>query len=125
MKQLSSKYFISFGILFFIGCSALSPYEVPVLQGNIVDEEDIEKLKSGLNKDQIRYLLGTPLAKSPLTNQRWDYYYSVKVGDRNLAEKKLTLFFNDQGILDSWNLCLLYTSPSPRDKRQSRMPSSA
>ena len=62
MKQLSSKYFISFGILFFIGCSALSPYEVPVLQGNIVDEEDIEKLKSGLNKDQIRYLLGTPLA---------------------------------------------------------------
>ena len=26
-----------------------------------------------------------------------------------------------------WNycLCLLYTSPSPRDKRQSRMPSSA
>ena len=104
MKQLSSKYFISFGILFFIGCSALSPYEVPVLQGNIVDEEDIEKLKTGLNKDQIRYLLGTPLAKSPLTNQRWDYYYSVKVGDRNLAEKKLTLFFNDQGVLDSWNL---------------------
>ena len=24
-----------------------------------------------------------------------------------------------------WNACLLYTSPSPRDKRQSRMPSSA
>ena len=24
-----------------------------------------------------------------------------------------------------WNICLLYTSPSPRDKRQSRMPSSA
>ena len=26
---------------------------------------------------------------------------------------------------DSINTCLLYTSPSPRDKRQSRMPSSA
>ena len=24
-----------------------------------------------------------------------------------------------------WALCILYTSPSPRDKRQSRMPSSA
>ena len=24
-----------------------------------------------------------------------------------------------------WGICLLYTSPSPRDKRQSRMPSSA
>ena len=26
---------------------------------------------------------------------------------------------------DIWNPCLLYTSPSPRDKRQTRMPSSA
>ena len=26
---------------------------------------------------------------------------------------------------DGFDLCLLYTSPSPRDKRQSRMPSSA
>ena len=58
MKQLSSKYFISFGILFFIGCSALSPYEVPVLQGNIVDEEDIEKLKTGFNKDRLDTSLG-------------------------------------------------------------------
>ena len=28
-------------------------------------------------------------------------------------------------LLGSFNICLLYTSPSPRDKRQSRMPSSA
>ena len=27
-------------------------------------------------------------------------------------------------LSDSFNSCLLYTSPSPRDKRQSRMPSS-
>ena len=32
-------------------------------------------------------------------------------------------FQNDS--LDKWDTCLLYTSPSPRDKRQSRMPSSA
>ena len=30
-----------------------------------------------------------------------------------------------QKILDKGRICLLYTSPSPRDKRQSRMPSSA
>ena len=27
--------------------------------------------------------------------------------------------------IEALNICLLYTSPSPRDKRQSRMPSSA
>ena len=33
-----------------------------------------------------------------------------------------TVSASDQAELDT---CLLYTSPSPRDKRQSRMPSSA
>ena len=29
------------------------------------------------------------------------------------------------GSMPLYHICLLYTSPSPRDKRQSRMPSSA
>ena len=36
---------------------------------------------------------------------------------------KSILFF--LWLLVQYRLCLLYTSPSPRDKRQSRMPSSA
>ena len=32
---------------------------------------------------------------------------------------------NNVLLLDQNEICLLYTSPSPRDKRQSRMPSSA
>ena len=33
---------------------------------------------------------------------------------------------NDMGGLKEWNTdCLLYTSPSPRDRTRSRMPSSA
>ena len=31
----------------------------------------------------------------------------------------------DRGVDNISEVCLLYTSPSPRDKRQSRMPSSA
>ena len=33
--------------------------------------------------------------------------------------------FDDEASTKATNTCLLYTSPSPRDKRQSRMPSSA
>ena len=36
------------------------------------------------------------------------------------------LLWSDPEDIETWALsCLLYTSPSPRDKRQSRMPSSA
>ena len=33
------------------------------------------------------------------------------------------LVWREAGVL--WQLCLLYTSPSPRDRQKSRMPSSA
>ena len=42
-------------------------------------------------------------------------------GDRNVIIR----FPSYQAAQDWYHSCLLYTSPSPRDKRQSRMPSSA
>ena len=38
--------------------------------------------------------------------------------------KGMRIAYNEDDIPDAYT-CLLYTSPSPRDKRQSRMPSSA
>ena len=47
----------------------------------------------------------------------------------NMSEEAIRYFKqtdNKRGIADAkYNLCLLYTSPSPRDQRGSRMPSSA
>ena len=42
----------------------------------------------------------------------------------------LSIFFQNNGYIGGWKfeqalICLLYTSPSPRDVRSSRMPSSA
>ena len=44
-----------------------------------------------------------------------------------VSDKKFNATSRPQGLCDSAGTkpCLLYTSPSPRDKRQSRMPSSA
>ena len=72
---------------------------------------------------------------------------SIRKSDSNIESKTLTklagmirsklskivemrrvpklIFKFDESIEYSENICLLYTSPSPRDKRQSRMPSSA
>ena len=52
MKQLIVFTFI-LSLLFIAGCTSLSPYKVPVLQGNIIEDKDIEKLRPGLTKDQV------------------------------------------------------------------------
>ena len=62
------------------------------------------------------------------TNQRWD----DKTTTYQEAQQEFQAFIDDfANFVDIFsspgppNDCLLYTSPSPRDKRQSRMPSSA
>jgi len=105
MNQLTKALFvITLSLSGLYSCSALKPYQVPVLQGNIIEDKDIEQLVKGLTKDQAMYLLGTPLLNSPLHPQRWDYFYSVTIGDTIFGERKLTLFFSPEGILESWIL---------------------
>ena len=50
-------------------------------------------------------------------------FSALVVDDRGLEE--VTLYYRNATGQDYQQICLLYTSPSPRDKRQSRMPSSA
>ena len=50
------------------------------------------------------------------------YFIDTGIVDKNTYNRKS---FVHTGSFTSANTCLLYTSPSPRDKRQSRMPSSA
>ena len=109
MKQ--PKYIMLRQILFsflimtmIVSCSSLSPYKVPILQGNIFEEKDIEKLSEGLTRDQVQFIFGTALIKDPFHSDRWDYYYSVQVGDKKLNENKLSIFFNTQGLVDSWTI---------------------
>ena len=109
MKQ--PKYIMFRQILFsflimamIVSCSSLSPYKVPILQGNIFEDKDIEKLSEGLTRDQVQFIFGTALIKDPFHSDRWDYYYSVQVGDKKLNENKLSIFFNTQGLVDSWTI---------------------
>ena len=51
--------------------------------------------------------------------------YSLNLPGHGDIEEKGHIETWDENIEALINACLLYTSPSPRDKRQSRMPSSA
>ena len=65
-------------------------------------------------------ILSIDISSSPLTALVMEVSDSVRtVVDAVEVELK------DPDFFERLSRCLLYTSPSPRDKRQSRMPSSA
>jgi outer membrane protein assembly factor BamE (lipoprotein component of BamABCDE complex) len=73
------------------GCGIV--YKLPTRQGNIIDQKEVEQVKVGMTKDQVRFLLGTPIATSSFDSQRWDYfgYYKPPRGDS--TSRVITLYF--------------------------------
>jgi outer membrane protein assembly factor BamE len=80
------------------GCF-LKPHKIDVQQGNFLDQEAISKLKPGMSRSQVRFLLGTPLITDPFHPERWDYMYIDRKGGKLKEEKHLTLFFDGDKLL--------------------------
>ncbi len=75
------------------GGGIIGSHRIDVQQGNALDQESVAKLKPGLNRSQVRFLLGTPLLVDPFRNDRWDYVYVYYKAGRLTEQKHITLFF--------------------------------
>jgi outer membrane protein assembly factor BamE len=73
-------------------------YKMTVQQGNIITEEMVDQLQLGMNKSQVRYLLGTPLLADMFHTDRWDYTYTIQRGHQPMRTERLTLFFADDAL---------------------------
>ena len=73
-------------------------------RGNIFEDEDLEKLSEGLTKDQVQFIFGTALIQDPFRNSRWDYFNSVTIGNEIITENKLTIFFDEAGLVKNWTI---------------------
>lgn len=88
------------GAILLLICLSACVYRLDIQQGNIIDRQKLEQLQIGMNKRQVRYLLGTPLIVDTFNQDRWDYYFSLKAYRPKQAEgtfyqERLTLFFEN------------------------------
>ena len=74
--------------------SLLSPYKMDVRQGNYVTEDMRLKLKTGMNRAQVRFVMGTPMISDAFHPNRWDYVYRLEQHHKLVEEQRLTLYFN-------------------------------
>ena len=74
-------------------------YRINVEQGNVVTEEMMEQLRPGLNRRQVRYIMGTPLIEDSFHEDRWDYRYMLRNGNEMLSETQLTLWFEGDELV--------------------------
>jgi outer membrane protein assembly factor BamE len=76
----------------------LSPYRPDVQQGNFVSEEMMAQLRAGMTRDQVRFLLGTPLLTDIFHADRWDYVFRLQKGNGEILTSRVSIFFNDDRV---------------------------
>jgi outer membrane protein assembly factor BamE len=70
-----------------------SPYRPDIQQGNFVSAEMLSQLKVGQTREQVRFLLGTPLLMDMFHGDRWDFPFYLARGNGELTTSRVTIFF--------------------------------
>jgi outer membrane protein assembly factor BamE len=101
------------------GCSyfpRLGVYKLDINQGNYITQDQVERLRVGQTRQQVRLVLGTPLLADPFHATRWDYVYEFERQGRMLERSQLTVYFVDDKLARWENTEL---PPSPTEVAQS------
>lgn len=73
--------------------SVVTPYKIDILQGNVVTREQAAALQTGMSRDQVRDILGSPLLASVFHADRWDYVFTFRRQGQAPQQRRLTAFF--------------------------------
>lgn len=73
-------------------------YKPTILQGNVVDQDQVDKLKPGMSRRQVRFILGTPTLQDVFHDNRWDYPYTKGEGSNPEEYKYLSVYFENDRL---------------------------
>jgi len=77
------------------GCT---PYRIDVQQGNVVTQEMLARLRPDLTRQQVRYVMGTPLVADTFHPERWDYFYNLDKPGSPGERRRITLVFDQDRL---------------------------
>jgi len=79
--------------------SYIAPYRIDVRQGNWVTQEMMSQLKPGQTREQVRFILGSPLISDMFHADRWDYVYRLQPGRGEAEQRRIAVFFQDEKLV--------------------------
>ena len=89
-----------FCVVFLVtGCGLVKLHRIDIQQGNLVTQKMIDKLKPGMTKEQVIYIMGHPLALNPFDRSRWDYVHTYSFERKKSNRKVITLYFDGDSLI--------------------------
>lgn len=80
-------------------CACEIVYKLPTRQGNVLEQADLDALELGMSRDQVKFLLGTPIAASAFRADRWDYVGYYKNPRGKVFSRTVSLYFDGDSLV--------------------------
>ncbi|WP_454252319.1 outer membrane protein assembly factor BamE [Pseudomonas sp. Marseille-Q7302] len=87
------------GLAMLAGCSLPGVYKIDIQQGNVVTQDMIDQLRPGMTRQQVRFIMGSPLIQDTFHPNRWDYLYSLQAAGGQRKQERVSLVFNGDNQL--------------------------
>ncbi|RUO21166.1 outer membrane protein assembly factor BamE [Aliidiomarina iranensis] len=78
-------------------CAVIDPlvYKIDIPQGNYLEQRDVDDLRIGMTREQVRFVLGSPVANNLFRDDEWNYVFRMKPGRGEIVTRALTVHFEN------------------------------
>ncbi len=75
-------------------------HKIDVQQGNAIEAAKVAQLEVGMNKNQVKFLMGSPLITDVFHPDRWDYVYFLIPDYGDTERYHLSVFFEGDKVVE-------------------------
>jgi len=78
-------------------------YRIDIPQGNYLEQKSIDKIQIGMTKEQVKFILGSPVLIDTFDHNTWNYVYRFKSGKSKKLDlqKSFTIKFEDDKLISA------------------------
>ena len=78
-------------------------YRIDIPQGNYLEQKNIDKIQIGMTKEQVKFVLGSPVMIDTFDKDTWNYVYRFKSGRSKKLDmqKSFTIKFEDDKLVSA------------------------
>lgn len=73
-------------------------HKITIQQGNLVNQDQLDRINVGMQREMVRNLIGTPVINTPFQTDRWDYVYTQGPAGNAIRAKRVSILFVDNKV---------------------------
>jgi outer membrane protein assembly factor BamE len=91
-------------LLLAAGCSYEGGIKLPgvhridIQQGNVITQDLLDRLRPGMDKNQVQFIMGTPAIVDPFHTEQWEYIFTLSEEGETRRQRHVRIHFENDRL---------------------------